>query len=281
MLSGMSSTGRSAAVFDDVLTLCAISVVACMLATMLHEALGHAVVAMLTLHASGTLTTLAWSSASGSRLVFAGGTLVNLATALVCWLLLRAAGKASIRLRFFLWITMTFSLFAGTGYFFYSGITDFGDWAGVIDGLSPRWLWRVGLIAVGAVSYYVAMRIVGSTLVRFLGVSPDDLVRFRCFTVLPYVSALLIDGFAGLLNPFGLKYVLLSALAATAGANCALLWLRHYIPKSVVPGVRREPLARSYVWIVSAAALAAVFIGVFGPGVKLGGLAVQAIALRA
>lgn len=265
----MLSTEKSAVVFEDALTLCAISVIACMLATMLHEALGHAAVAMLMLHASGTLTTVAWSSAIGSRLVSAGGTLVNLATALVCWLLLRVARNTSASLRFFLWVTMTFSLFAGTGYFFYSGVTDFGDWAAVIDGLHPHWLWRVGLIVMGAASYYVAMRIVGSTLVRFLGVPLDDLVRFRRFTVLPYVSALLIDGFAGLLNPFGLKYVLLSALASTAGANCALLWLRHYIPKSIASEAHREPLSRSYAWIVTALVLAAVFIGVLGPGVRL------------
>lgn len=268
MLDGMSGPEKSAAV-DDVLTICAISVAACMLTTMLHEGLGHAAVAILTLHASGTLTTVAWSSVSGSRWVFAAGTLVNLATALIFRLLLQQARKAWASLRFFLWVTMAFSLFAGTGYFFYSGVTDFGDWAAVIGGLHPHWIWRMGLIVVGAASYYFSIRIVGANLVRFMGVSLDDLLRFRRLTVLPYVSALLIDGFAGLLNPFGLKYVLLSALAATAGANCALLWLRHYIPKNVVPELRGDALSRSYVWIVAAAVLAVVYIVILGPGIRL------------
>jgi hypothetical protein len=265
----MSAKDESAVVLDDVLTLCAISVIACMLATMLHEALGHAAVAILTLHVSGTLTTVAWSSERGSRLVLAGGTLVNLATALILWLLLRVARDASASLRFFVWVTMTFSLFSGTGYFFYSGVTDFGDWARVIDGLHPHWLWRVGLIVVGAASYYLSMRIVGSTLVRSMGVSLEDVARFRRFTVVPYVSALLIEVCAGWLNPFGLKYVLLSAAAATGGANCALLWMRHYLSKNITPGPRREPLVRSYAWIVAAVFLSAIFIGILGPGVHL------------
>jgi hypothetical protein len=63
---------------DDLLTIIAISVVALMLATMLHEGVGHAVIALLTGATSGTLSTVAWSSTYDSRLVAAGGTIVNL-----------------------------------------------------------------------------------------------------------------------------------------------------------------------------------------------------------
>ena len=115
---------------DDITTLGAISIIATMLATMLHEGLGHAAVAIATLHASGTLTTVAWSSDYDSKLVLAGGTLVNLGSAFVCWLLLRAARNAAVSLRFFLFITMAFNLFTGTGYFLFSGVSNFGDWAG-------------------------------------------------------------------------------------------------------------------------------------------------------
>jgi hypothetical protein len=48
------------------------------------------------------LTTVAWSSAFDSRLVAAGGTLVNLAAALVFWIALRNAKLASVRMRYFL-----------------------------------------------------------------------------------------------------------------------------------------------------------------------------------
>lgn len=255
---------------DDILTVCAVSIVGEMLSTMLHEGLGHAATAIFTLHASGTLCTLAWSSPQNSRLVDAGGTLVNLAAALICWLLLRSIRSASPTLRFFLLITMSFNLLAGTGYFFFSGVSNFGDWAMVIHGLEPHWLFRTALIVFGIAAYYGAILLIGANLTLRMGVAHDDTRRFRRLLWVPYFCAIAIDGIAGLFNPVGLQYVLLSALAATAGGNCGLLWLRHYIPKRIQPGpVQIVP--RGYAWIVLAAVLAAVFIGVFGPGIHLHG----------
>ena len=256
---------------DDALTLCAISIVASMLGTMLHEGLGHAAVAIATLHASGTLTTVAWSSNYDSKLVLAGGTLVNLATALVCWLLLRAARNAASSLRFFLWITMTFNLFAGTGYFFYSGVSNFGDWAGVIQGLHPYWLWRIGLILLGIATYWGAMVAVGACLVRYLGVPLKDRARFHRLTWTPYFAAFVIEAVAGLRNPFGIRFVFESALAASAGAQCALLFLIYYVPKSTPPGPNQQLVSRSYAWIIVSTALALFFILVLGPGIHLRG----------
>jgi hypothetical protein len=257
------------ALHDDALTLCAISVVASMVATMLHEGLGHAALALSTGASSGVLSSVAWSSAFDSRLVSAGGTLVNLAAALLLWLLLRRARNASASLRFFLLITMAFNLFTGTGYFFYSGVTNFGDWAAVIRGQNPYWLWRAGLVVVGMAAYWGAMVVVGRSMVEFMGVPASDAVRFRSLTLVPYFTALLLEGFAGLLNPFGLRFVFESALAATAGANCGLIWLRHSIPKLTVPGDRPEVIGRSYAWITVALVLAAAFIVILGPGVRV------------
>jgi hypothetical protein len=115
----------------------------------LHEGVGHGLVALLTGAKSGVLTTVAWSSAFDSRLVEAGGTLVNLAAALVFWIGLRSAKHASMPTRYFLLITCAFNLFTGTGYFFFSGVTNFGDWAAVISGLHLHWFWRAPLV-IGA-----------------------------------------------------------------------------------------------------------------------------------
>ena len=252
---------------DDAPTVCAISILAIMLSTMLHEGVGHAAVAMATLHASGTLTSLAWSSERDSRLVLAGGTLVNLASGLVFWLLLRIT-PARPTLRFFLLLSMAFNLLTGTGYFFFSGVSDFGDWAGFIEGLHPYWLWRVGLVALGILSYYASVLLIGTSLVRGMGVSLNDVARFRRLTWAPYLAAIAIDVFAGLFNPIGFKYVFLSAFASTAGGLSGMAWMYHYIPKSVLPGPA-QMIPRSYPWIAAAAVLGLVFIVVFGPGVHL------------
>ena len=76
---------------DDVLTVCAISLLAEILANVAHEGFGHAATALLTGAESGVLTTVAWSSDFDSRLVAAGGTLANLAAALIFWIALRRA----------------------------------------------------------------------------------------------------------------------------------------------------------------------------------------------
>jgi len=140
---------------DDTLTISAISVLAAIIASILHEGFGHAATALLTGAESGLLTTVSWSSAQESRLVAASGTLVNLVAALLFWLALRSAVRLSVRWRLVLSLCLAFNLFDGTGYFFFSGVTNFGDWAAVIADLPSHWLWRLLLIFAGMVSYSV------------------------------------------------------------------------------------------------------------------------------
>jgi hypothetical protein len=254
---------------DDALTIIAISVVAGIVANVLHEGVGHGLTALLTGAKSGVLTTVAWSSASDTRLVAAGGTLVNLAAALVFWLALRSAKLASMPMRYFLLITCAFNLFTGTGYFFFSGVTNFGDWAVVISGLHLHWLWRALLVIVGASSYFAAAVVVGIGLVRYVGIPRNQQGRLRKLTIVPYLTAILLASVAGLLNPLGMQLLWESALPATAGGQSGLLWLQYYIPRHTEPKRSPGQLARSYVWIGVAAVLGILYIVVLGRGVTL------------
>lgn len=254
---------------DDVLTVVAISLVAEILADVLHEGLGHATTALLTGEKSGVLSTVAWSSEGDSRLVAAGGTLANLAAALVFWIALRKVTRGSVRLRFFLLTSLAFNLFAGTGYFFFSGVTNFGDWAAVIDGLPAHWLWRSLLVVGGIASYYGAVLVVATGLVRYLGIPRNDLRRLRKLTWIPYFSAVVLLSVAGLLNPIGIQLMWQSALPAAAGAHSGLLWLMYYIPTRTAPELRPDVIDRSYAWIILAVALSLVFILVLGRGITL------------
>jgi hypothetical protein len=254
---------------DDIPTLCAISFLAFMLSDVLHEAVGHGLTDLLTGGQSGLLTTVAWSSQSASRLVEAGGTLVNLLAALVFWIALRGARNASVHWRSFLLICCTFNLFGGTGYFFFSGVTNFGDWAEVIRGVHPHWLWRTLLIVVGLGAYFVAVRFVGAGIVRYVGIPRNQHRRLRRFTYVAYFSAIVISSLGGLMNPLGIKLMWESALPATAGADSGLLWLQYYIPRRVVPERPPESVGRSYRWISLAAILGILFVVVLGRGVTL------------
>jgi len=170
---------------DDTLTICAISILAAMLASILHEGVGHAAIALATGTKSGLLTAVAWASDSDSRLVAAGGTLVNLLAGTLFLGALRGARKLSITTHYFFLISMAFNLFDGTGYCFFSGVTVFGDWATVIGGMHPHWVWRVVLFAVGVVTYYCSVVLVGEGYVRDLGVRLDDSARLRKLSLLP------------------------------------------------------------------------------------------------
>jgi hypothetical protein len=74
---------------------CAIAALGMMLDDVLHEGVGHALIALLTGTTSGVLSTVAWSSASDTRLVAAGGTLVNVVAGLAFWIALRDSSCSS------------------------------------------------------------------------------------------------------------------------------------------------------------------------------------------
>lgn len=254
---------------DDALTVCSISLLAALLANIFHEGLGHAATALLTGTNSGVLSTVEWSSGSDTRLVAAAGTLANLAAALVFWIALRSAASRSVRWRFFLLASLAFNLLAGTGYFFFSGVTGFGDWAIVIAGLHAHWFWRTLLVVGGTASYYGAALAVGIGLVRYVGVPRGDLRRLRKLTFLPYFSAVALACAGGLLNPVGIQLMWQSALPAAAGGHSGLLWLRYCIPKGIVPEVQPHAIERSYAWIFAAVAFSLLFIFVLGRGITL------------
>jgi hypothetical protein len=254
---------------DDWLTVCAISALAGMLANVLHEGLGHAATALLTGAKSGVLSTVAWSSAQDSRLVAAGGTLANIAAGLAFWIALRGTKSASIRLRFFLLTSIAFNLFDGTGYFLFSGFTDFGDWAAVIAGFPAHWLWRLLLVVVGTSSYFAAVLVVGSALVRYVGVARNEPRRLTKLTLLPYLTSILFACVSGLLNPIGMQLMWQSALPATAGGHSGLLWLKYYIPKGTFPERSSDSIDRSYAWIAVAIGLSMPFVFVLGRGITL------------
>lgn len=254
---------------DDWLTVCAISVLAGVLGDVLHEGLGHAATALLTGAKSGVLSTVAWSSGYDSRLVAAGGTLANLAAGLVFWMALRSTKSASVRWRFFLLTSVAFNLFDGTGYFLFSGFTDFGDWAVVIADLPAHWLWRTLLVVGGVIFYFAAVLVVGSALVRYVGVPKSESRRLTKLTLLPYLTSIVLAGASGLLNPIGLQLMWQSALPATAGGHSGLLWLKYYIPKGTVPERSSNSIARNYGWVAAAIALSIFFIFVLGRGITL------------
>ena len=252
---------------DDWPTVMAASILSCVLQDVLHEGLGHGVTAWLSGARQVTMSTVALQSDIETRWVSANGTLVNLFFALIFWLLLLKPERYRPTTRYFLVLAMAGNLFTGTGYFFFSGVTNFGDWAAVIRGLQPHWMWQLGLILVGMASYYASMLLVAAQLKPFQEKSPPSRrLRVLCWT--PYFTDGILAALAGLLNPAGLFYVVASALPSTLGANAGLLSLPSLMGRmSSSDAEQVGPIRRGPAWIAAAAVAALLFIFVLGRGI--------------
>ena len=264
MQPGVSAEAVS--VKDDRLTIIAIAALACILGDVLHEGLGHGVTAWLSGAHRITLSTVALQSDIETRWIAANGTLVNLLFGAIFWVLLRRPKRYAPTTFYFLLLAMADNLFAGTGYFLFSGVANFGDWAAVIRGLQPYWMWRVGLVVLGVASYYASMMLVAAKLKEFYGVDRNSR-RIRGLAWTPYITDGILAGVAGLLNPAGVIYVVLSALPSTLGANAGL-WslpsmMRIWPPREEPIG----PILHSPVWIATGAIASLLFIFVLGRGI--------------
>jgi hypothetical protein len=249
---------------DDRPTLIAISAVACILQDILHEGLGHGVAAWLSGARQITMSTVALQCDLETRWISANGTLVNLLFAAIFWLLLLRPRHYRPATRYFLVLAMAGNLFTGTGYFFFSGVSNFGDWAAVIRGLQPHWMWQLGLVVLGMASYYASMLLVAAQLRPFRS---DEPLRFRGLCWTPYFTDGILAGVSGLLNPAGLFYVIASALPSTLGANAGLLSLPSMLRRQT-RGEEEQvgPIGHSTVWIVVGAIASLLFIFVLGRG---------------
>jgi len=251
---------------DDRFTVIAISVLACVLQDILHEGLGHGVTAWLSGAHRINMSTVALQSDIDTRWISANGTLVNLVFGAIFWLLLLRPQRHRPATHYFLVLAMAGNLFTGTGYFLFSGVFNFGDWAAVIRTLRPHWMWQLGLVVLGAASYYASMLVVAAKLKPFQD-KDDNSPRLRVLCWTPYFGDGILAGFGGLFNPIGLFYVIASALPSTLGANAGLLSL----PSMMRRWGRSEeeqvgPIRRSAAWIATAAAASLLFIFVLGRG---------------
>jgi hypothetical protein len=92
---------------------------------------------------------------------------VNLLFGAIFWPVLLRPQRYRPATRYFLVLAMAGNLFTGAGYFLFSGAFNFGDWAEVIRGVQPHWMWQAGLVMVGVASYYASMLAVAAAMKPF------------------------------------------------------------------------------------------------------------------
>ena len=262
----------------DAPTIAAIAIVAYALANVLHEGLGHAGACMLvggkplllsSLHFAGDGTGLApWTT----RFIAAAGTLVNLCAGTLACAIAYGLRTLSVRTKYFLWLFAAVNFMQASGYLLFSGLGNIGDWATVVAGLNPRWLWRIGLGLIGAGAYWFVVRRAMGALGPFIGPDRPERVRLASsLSLIPYISGALLYCGSGLFNPEGMVLVLISGMAASLGGTSGLAWGPQLLRGEDIPPSASGPaqIARSWRWIFAGFVVAAFFVGVLGPGVAL------------
>jgi hypothetical protein len=259
----------------DALTIAGIAIIAYVLASVLHEGAGHGGACLLARGKVLVISTVHMECSAETRLVMAGGTLMNVAAGALCFALGRVTARTSARLRYFLWLSMTVNLFTAAGYFGFSGIGGFGDWASFIQGLGPPWAWRTGMTIFGVAAYLLVARFSLLELRPLIGSDKEKrFARAVRLSKMPYFAGGILACVAGSLNPQGMILVALSAAASTFGGTSGLLWMMNWLKGDRIPlGSEPEPMPirRSWPWIVTAFVRALAFVVVLGPGVRFYG----------
>ena len=246
-------------------TIVSMAVIASALATLLHEGVGHGVVAALRGDVVTALTSNHLSAERPDKWVDAGGTIVNLLAGVAALMVARRLGERA-NARYFFWILAAMNLLPGAGYFLFSGVFGVGDWKEVIAGLPHQVAWRVGMALLGILLTVVVVRALAIAMRPFVVTNSE----YNTVGRLPYYAGCAFSCVAGALDPLGWKLMLLSTIPAAFGGTSGLMWADSPMPREppavalrVGPqgmvgrwggagsGLRGGARARDYVWAVS------------------------------
>ena len=175
---------------DSTAMLAALGTLAFAASMMTHEALGHGGYC-LAVGGHNTLVT-PWSETCHfpalPRLgIKVAGPGVQFSAGLLAWLALHRVPPHATRLRYFLWLCMTLSLFISSGYVAFSGILNAGDAAEVVAPLHGPYVWRGIIILLGSTVYFLSMWAAAFELRRFAS-SDDGMHRIFRLVWVPYAS---------------------------------------------------------------------------------------------
>jgi hypothetical protein len=245
---------------DNKLTIISMAVVASALATLLHEGVGHGLIAWLRGDIPTQLTSNHLSSVRSDRWVDAGGPLVNLFFGASSLLASRLARNRA-NVRYFFWIFAALNLLHGAGYFLFSGISGFGDWNEVVRGLPHQVALRTGMTVLGATLYVFFVRLIAVSVRPFV----PDRRTYNIVGRLPYSVAALFSCAAGALDPVGLKLFLVATIPAAFGGPSGLLWADGLMPRLEVEQILA--VRRQTTWWLAAGILGGSYIAFVGRGI--------------
>ena len=207
-------------------------------------------------------------SPSHAKIVAGSAPTFNLIAGFFLWTILRNARGRSPEFQFFLWVFMLMNWFYGAGYFIFSGITNVGDWAEVINGLEPGWLWRVLMTILGTLLFIFFVRLGLVEFGKIIGGDADEqMQRANKLCILSYITSLAVILIAGFFCPYGfLSLPVTAGLFAAAGALSPFLWMMRWFRTDKFVKLADAPLEihRKWQWIGIAVVVVFTYVYVLG-----------------
>jgi hypothetical protein len=206
-------------------TVASIGVFAFGLEAVVHEVLGHGVVCWLTGGKVLLISSTAMQTASSSRLVPAAGPIANIIFGVAALALYRTiASRERTReeanqigpTRLFFYFFGFANLFLATGYVLYSGLIRFGDFAAVIGGLRPAWLYRTVLVVAGGIGYRYAI-VLAARYLRLMASAPMTLGDARRIVYAGCAAGGGLFFLASVFNPISPTLILYDGLSGAVG----------------------------------------------------------------
>ena len=259
---------------SDPLTVGAIAVLVYLVATFLHEAVGHggacALLGGRVLTVSSVHCQCDYREISRNRIraVEAAGTVVNLVFGLLCAAALVLGPPDAAAWRYFLWLSAVVNTLLGGGYLMVSPFLNFGDWAEFVEGLRGQLAWKFALTAAGLLISFAALYFGRERIEYFCGY--ENPMRSRqawLLTALPYAVGGIVSCAVAFLNPVSKLLVATSAGASTLGGTSWLLWIGH-LTATLPPRAASKPavVALSPALIALAGAALIVWAVLLAPG---------------
>jgi hypothetical protein len=255
----------------DWLTVAAITAIAISFTVAFHEGV-HALACIAVggrLQEYSALYASCDSSTVMQRKIVAGSApTFNLLAGVLSWIILRRSRKQASEIQFFLWLFMLMNWCYGAGYFILSGIANIGDWAVVLKGWEPSWLWRFLMTIAGTVLFMVFVRLALQEFGKMVGGDADEQIRrANKLFILSYIASFVVVLIAGFFCPCGLLSLPVTAgLFAVLGALSPLLWMIRWFRTERFMKLIKEPLEihRKWQWIFASVIVVFTYVFILG-----------------
>jgi hypothetical protein len=203
-----------------------------------------------------------------AKIVAGSAPTFNLIAGLLLWIILRNSRKQASEIQFFLWLFMLMNWCYGAGYLILSGVANIGDWAVVIEGWKPSWLYRVLMAIIGTLLFMLFVRLALQEFGKMIGGEGDEQIqRANKLFIVSYITSFVVVLLAGFFCPYGLLSLPVTAgLFAVLGALSPLLWMMRWFRRESFVKLVKEPLEiqRKWQWLVSAVIVVFAYVVILG-----------------